>query len=393
MRLLILACFLLFCRLPATAAQAFDNAALCPRSLVSTGDLSRVWQALAKAQRGEKVTVAVIGGSITQGAKATKLELRYGNLVAGWWRQAFPQAQVEFVNAGIGATGSNFGALRARRDLLSKNPDFVVVEYGVNDGNTQAFAETLEGLVRQILKQPNRPAVVQLFMMHQGGGNAQEWHGKVGAHYRLPIVSYRDALWPEIQAGRIAWDAVMADEVHPNDRGHACAAEYVTHLLDVARATCPCSSPSQAPVSQINPLPAPLFSDLYEQTALFEAPDLKPVSNAGWTLDEKWTCWRADKPGSVIAFEIDGTALFSMHLVVKRAMGKASVQIDGGKPAILDGWFNQTWGGYRNTTLLAKDLKPGKHTVRVELLAEKNPGSEGHEFVLYGLGAAGVTAP
>ncbi len=393
MRLLILACVLLFCQLSVTTAQAFDSAARFPQSLVSTGDLSRIWQVMAKAERGEKVTVAVIGGSITQGAKASKPELRYGSLVAAWWRQAFPKAQVEFVNAGIGATGSNFGALRARRDLLSHSPDFVVVEYGVNDGNTPAAAETLEGLVRQILKQPNRPAAVQLFMMHQGGGNAQEWHGKVGRHYSLPIVSYRDALWPEIQAGRIAWNEVMADEVHPNDRGHACAAEYVNHLLDVAWATRPWKDAGKSPVPPAKPLPAPLFSDLFEFTSLFEAPELKPVSNAGWTLDEKWKTWRADKPGSAIAFEIDGTAIFSMHLVVKRGMGKASIQVDGGKPAVFDGWFNQTWGGYRCTSLLARDLKPGKHTVRIELLEEKNPGSDGHEFVLYGLGAAGVSQP
>jgi lysophospholipase L1-like esterase len=370
--------------LSAFAAQAFDNASLLAPSLVSTGDLSRVWGALAKAERGEKVTVAVIGGSITQGAKATKPELRYGNLVADWWRTNYPKAEITFVNAGVGATGSNFGALRAGRDLLAHRPDFVVVEYGVNDGNAQAFAETLEGLVRQILKQPNRPAAVQLFMMHQGGGNAQEWHGKVGAHYGLPIASYRDALWPEIKAGRIAWESVMADEVHPNDLGHACAAAYVTHLLDVARATRPAAAPPPPP------LPAPLFSDLYEFTALFEAPDLTPVSNSGWTLDKTWKTWRSDKPGSVIEFEISGTALFSMHLVVKRAMGKAQFQIDGGKPVVYDGWFNQTWGGYRCTNLLAKDLKPGKHKVRVELLEEKNPGSDGHEFVLYGLGAAGA---
>jgi len=71
-------------------------------------------------------------------------------------------------------------------------------------------------------------------------------------------------------------------------------------------------------------------------------------------------------------------------------MGKAKIQVDAGKPIVFDGWFNQTWGGYRCTNLLAKDLKPGKHTVRIELLSEKNPGSEGHEFRLFGLGAAGV---
>ena len=374
----------------AACAQAFDSKTVQPQSLVSTGDLSRVWQVMAKAQRGEKVTVAVIGGSITQGAKANKPELRYGNLVADWWRKAFPKAQIEFVNAGVGATGSNFAALRAQRDLLAHNPDFVVVEFGVNDGNTQAFAETLEGLTRQILKQPNQPAVVQLFMMHTGGGNAQEWHSKVGSHYSLPIVSYRDALWPEIQAKRLAWETVMADEVHPNDCGHACAAEFVNYLLDVAWASRPWKNTGKLPVPQVLPLPAPLFSDLYEHTSLFEAPDLKPLSNSGWTLDTTWKQWCSDKPGSVIEFELNGTAIFSMHLVVKRAMGKAKFQVDGGTPVIYDGWFNQTWGGYRCTNLLANNLKPGKHTVRIELLEEKNPGSDGHAFKLYGLGSAGV---
>ena len=93
----------------AVCAQAFDSKTVQPQSLVSTGDLSRVWQVMAKAQRGEKVTVAVIGGSITQGAMASKPELRYGDLVADWWRKAFPKAEVAYVNAGIGYIyGYNF---------------------------------------------------------------------------------------------------------------------------------------------------------------------------------------------------------------------------------------------------------------------------------------------
>ena len=40
----------------------------------------------------------------------------------------------------------------AKRDLLSHHPDFVVVEYAVNDPNTQAAAESLEGLIRQIVR-------------------------------------------------------------------------------------------------------------------------------------------------------------------------------------------------------------------------------------------------
>ena len=38
---------------------------MCARSLVSQGDLARLQQALAKARRGDPVTIGVIGGSIT----------------------------------------------------------------------------------------------------------------------------------------------------------------------------------------------------------------------------------------------------------------------------------------------------------------------------------------
>ena len=136
------------------------------------------------------------------------------------------------INAGLGGTGSMYGALRAGRDLLSSLPDFVVVEFAVNDNWTDG--EAFEGLVRQILAQPNPPAVLLLFMMWEKGGNDQEMQSKVGAHYRLPMVSFRDAIWPEIEAGRLKWSDYIVDTVHPTDAGHAAAARFITAMCDTA---------------------------------------------------------------------------------------------------------------------------------------------------------------
>lgn len=108
-------------------AEAVDIAALSRSALVATGDTARIQRVLARARRGEPMTMAVIGGSITAGAMASAPTNSYGNRVADWWRQAFPKAEIKFVNAGIGATGSDYGAFRARRDLLSHRPDFVIV--------------------------------------------------------------------------------------------------------------------------------------------------------------------------------------------------------------------------------------------------------------------------
>jgi lysophospholipase L1-like esterase len=368
-------------------AEEPDETAILARSLVTPGDTARLRHALAKARRGEQVVVGVIGGSITQGAAASTAEKRYGELIAAWWRQTFPNAKVEFVNAGIGATGSNYGALRVQRDLLSHQPDLVVAEYGVNDGNTQACAETLEGLTRQILSQPNQPALLLLFTMHRNGANAQEWQGKVGTHYGLPMVSFRDALWPEIEAKRLKWEDVEADMVHPNDRGHAYAARFVTSLLENLLKDLPADDRLPA----IKPVPQPLFSDLYEHVALFEAEALKPAANQGWTFDTAAKCWKADKPGSAIEFEIAGQVIAFMEFHVRGPMGKAKVQVDDLPPATIEAWFDQTWGGWRCTHEIARDVRPGTHRVRVEILEEKNPQSEGHEFRVLGLGAAGVT--
>ncbi len=314
---------------------------MAARSLLSEGDTARLQRVLAKARRGETVTVGVIGGSITQGASATKPENRYGNRVAAWWREKFPRAEIRFVNAGIGATGSDYGALRADRDLLSKQPDLVIAEYAVNDGNTPAAAETLEGLARQVLTRPNHPALVLLFTMNQSGGNAQEWHGKVGAHYALPMISYRDALWPEIQAGRLAWSDISPDTVHPNDRGHAYCAQWIVRLCEkVLR-----DLPPDASLPAVKPLPSPLLSDLYEYVALFEADALKPVLNQGWTYDPASKSWKSDQRGSVIEFELEGRRVLSMHYVVRGPMGRAKVTVDGAAPKDLTGWFVQTGGG------------------------------------------------
>jgi lysophospholipase L1-like esterase len=359
------------------------------RSLVSPGDPARLGHVLAKARRGEAVTVGVIGGSITAGAGASQPERRYGDRVAAWWRQAFPKASVRFVNAGIGATGSDYGALRARRDLLSHDPDFVVVEYAVNDPNTEAAAEALEGLVRQILRATNQPAVLLLFTMHQDGGNAQEWQTKVGRHYELPMVSFRDALWPEIKEGRMKWNDVEADTVHPNDRGHEYCARFIARLLDQVLADLPADDRLPA----VKAVPKALISDAFEQVALFEADALKPVTNQGWSCEkgqpgDKY--WKADQPGSAIEFEVAGRIVLLMDWHIRGPMGQASVRVDEGPPLLREAWFDQTWGGYRQTTVLARDLGPGMHKVRIELLPEKNPQSTGHEFRVLGLGAAGV---
>ncbi|MBT3374198.1 MAG: SGNH/GDSL hydrolase family protein [Lentisphaerae bacterium] len=360
---------------------------LVTRGTTAQGDLARVHRLFDAAVKGGRYTVGIIGGSITAGAAASSRGMHYSAYVLKWLREHFPAAEWGFVNAGIGATGSNYGCLRAQRDLLSRKPDLVVTEYGVNDGNTRECAETYEGLLRQILTSRRQPPVLMLFMMNQAGGNAQEWQSKLGRHYALPMLSYRDMLWPEIEGGRMTWRDISPDEVHPNDVGHAYAGRLLTSLLDVALAT---PQKDGGPAAG-GPLPGPLLTDVYQSTRLLEAKGLKPTENSGWAYEEKGRptySWLASIPGSAIEFELAGEIFFVAYWRIRGPMGRARMTIDGQEPTVQDAWFAPTWGGYRHMVRVTAKA-PGMHRIRLELLPEKHPESTGTEFRLLSIGAAG----
>jgi hypothetical protein len=182
------------------------------RGVVDAGDFSRLHIALAKASRGEAITIAAIGGSITAGAAASAEENRWPSRAAAWWRAEFPHTELRFLNAGIGATGSDIGAHRIRHDVLAARPDVVMVEFAVNDSGSARAGETLEGLLRQILALPNCPAVVMLFTMDNQGHDRQQEHTEVGMHYRVPMVSLRDALWSDVASGKVPWDDIESED-------------------------------------------------------------------------------------------------------------------------------------------------------------------------------------
>ena len=356
------------------------------RGIISEGDPSRLQNVFRKAESGGPVVIGVIGGSITQ---ASAISRPYHQVMLDWWKTTFPKARFTVINAGIGATGSKYGAMRVRRDILWHEPDLVVIEYAVNDSATKECAETYEGLVRQILNAPGKPALVLLFMMQKDGSNSQEWQVRIGRHYSLPLVSYRDALWPEIKEGRIRWEQISRDGVHPNDLGHHLAGELLQGAFRKAFKTY--SAPGTTALCPN--VPEPLISDRYEHTMLYDRGDLRPVKSPGWRFngnDRATLDWESSQPGSTIQFEFEGKDLFLYYWRERGPVGKVGVRVDGAEPITVDAWFDQSWGGYIASAKIGENLKPGKHLVTVTLLDDRNPQSNGNAFRIFGFGVTGV---
>lgn len=362
---------------PATAV--IDDERLLARSLLSPGDPRRLQAVFSKARRGEPIVVAAIGGSITAGGVATKeAESRYVNQIAAWFRERFPAVEVRAINAGVGATNSMYGAARVQPHVLAHDPDLVIVEFAVNDFDDRDFAESHEGILRQILAARPETAVMCLFFMHGKGQNAQTWQQMLGRHYGLPMVSFRDAMWPEFSAGRLAWRDYYADEVHPNDAGHEVAAAFLRRLLAEHLDT-PDSAAAAAPAT----LPPPLISDRYQRCMLTHAADLTPAKADGWNLVNNRS-WECGPSGGELALTMPCEIILMGRTIPKEAEGAVFFSVDGSDPKPIP--------ADPHNRPLVSDLSPSRHaiTIVVKPYAAAKQGEDAPAVKIYYLGAAGV---
>jgi hypothetical protein len=223
------------------------------------------------------------------------------------------------------------------------------------------------------------------------GLNVQCWHRLVGEHYGLPMISFRDAVWPEIEAGHWTWEDVIADAVHPNDLGHRIAADCVIRFLEGVRV----NLPEDAGLPEIRPIPPPRFSSRFEHVGYVRAEDLNPVSNDGWRLEKgdwhgQW--WICRRPGAAVEFEFEGTGVVAVLCLAKEHMGVARFRVDDGPWQRQKGWHGRQWDRLVVVKDLADGLAPGRHTLRIEMTDEKDPDGDSFEFRIHAVAATGVQA-
>ncbi|MCR5234350.1 MAG: SGNH/GDSL hydrolase family protein [Lachnospiraceae bacterium] len=212
------------------------------------GNPNGIIDVMKRAAAGEDVTIGFLGGSITQGAVVSDEALCYAARVFAWWKKTFPGAGVKYVNAGIGATTSQFGVARADDDLLKYEPDFIIVEYSVNDNDEKPyergefFRETYEGLIRKLLSYRSSkgysPALLIVHSVrYDDGGNMEDVHSEIGRYYGIPCISMKELIYDKVMRGETdyCFEDITGDMLHPNDRGHGIVAGHITDYLESIR--------------------------------------------------------------------------------------------------------------------------------------------------------------
>ncbi len=358
-----------------------DNQTMVERSLVSTGNTYRMKKAIEKARSGQETTIAYLGGSITQGFNGG--EENYAKLSFQSFADQYGTGDnVKYVNAGMAGTPSMLGLIRAERDVLQHEPDIVFVEFAVNDANDELNMTAYESLLRRILDSKKQPAVVLIFTVTDTGYSAQKEMESIGRHYDLPMISVKDAIMPEIEAGAMTWLDYSDDTVHPDVKGHALITEFVRHYYQVLES----EEKDNKPV-----IPdTTVYGKVFENMVMLDATNTKAVTTGSFaeeaTIQQFPSGWthRADGGNDSFVLELTASSLF---IVTKESndasTGTIVILVDGEPKLSIDGYNTSGWNNPA-TKLVFQEEKAGKHRIEIRM----GLGSETKEFSILAFGVA-----
>ena len=369
------------------------------RAQMSLGNNYRLKRVIERARAGEEITIAVIGGSITEGAGAARYKecwaVRTAERFGEIWG-ADGGKNVRLVNAGVGGTPSTYGLMRYQRDVVERVedpdglPDIVIIEYSVNDWGEPTGHRCFEALVRTALSQPNEPAVILLFAVFRNGWNLQDELKRIGQTYDLMMVSIRDGAFPEV-GKHWTEKEFFYDEYHPTSLGHVIMADCLLAAIDAAAS-------AESAEKDVGADAGPAFgADYVGLKTVYAGRETEGVTveRGGFAHDDK-SSYSNTPVGRVCGenfFHNAGdsdeplrvTGTFKKLLVAWRAMsgkdyGRAEVVVDGKVRATLEGGDGK-WG--QSEVILAFDGKEAaEHTVEIRM-AE---GSENKKFTVTCLG-------
>ena len=373
------------CAVGEFAEQEWYQAALKGAEM-SLGNNFRLKQVLARAASGEHITIGTIGGSITEGAGAASYGECWASRVAVRFGSTYGVdggSNVELINAGVGGTASPFGYMRYGREIVGRvspedpdgYPDLVIVEYSVNDWQEPTGHRCYESMVKEILQQPNHPAVILLFAVFKNGWNLQEELRKIGDRYDLMMVSIRDGIYPRI-GKEIPADDFFFDEYHPKSAGHRMMADCIMQCIaDAAEA--------ETSAADINLNAEPVYgTDFMGLKTVFAdgIPDGITVSRGGFTSQD-FNAYRNHPVGLVCGTNfyhdmgnppdpLTVTGTFSRCLIAWKAsqdaaFGVAEVLVDGEIRATLKGGDGK-WG-QSEVALVLDEAEAAEHTVEIRV--------------------------
>jgi len=345
-------------------------------AIYQMGNTSRLRNKVEAAENGEKVTVAYIGGSITEG---NGLDTCYAKRSYNYFAQTFGTGNnVSYINAGLSGTSSVVGLMRAKRDILQQKSDVIFIEFSVNDHPDEIYQKGFEALVRQCLSQENDPAVIILITRAKGGYSMQDQMVKVGKNYNVPILSMDTALTNAFSSGTLSKDDYYSDEYHPHAAGNALISDCISYFYRQALKTENRSDEYVIPEKAA-------YGTEYTTCSIVPLSELQNFSAGSFKSDnsnrrfEYGFTFQKNSANTPMTFTTEGKGIFICFKSNQNSsLGKLQVTVNG-KTSYVDGNHLYAWGG-PEAEMAYMQSASGKLDVSIKM---QNAGTD---FSIYGIG-------
>lgn len=330
-----------------------------------------------KIKSGKPVTIAFIGGSVTQ------MDNKYRNQTAKYIRSLYPKSTIRFMNAGVSGSGTDLGACRIQDQVLKFKPDLIFIEFAVNG----SYLPGLEGIIRKVIKNDPQTDVCLLYAIMTGQSqlyakgeipdNIQKLE-TVAEHYNLPGIQLGwepSALEAEGKLifrpdPKVTDKPVFSDGIHPTEFGGYIYAGAIVRSLNKMQNNA---------AALKHTLPQPLLKDNWEDAKML-SPDQLTFS-AGWEKTEpkdnpnlkQFAPWfpyvmKADKAGSSVSFSFKGNKI-GLFDIGGPEVGQLDIIVDGKKLKPLNRFSHWCNNRYRGQYDLI-DVPYGTHKVQFVITAD-----------------------
>ena len=342
----------------------------------------------SKIERGEDITVAYIGGSITAQPGWRPKTLDY-------FRRTYPEITFTEINAAITGTNSYLGVSRIQRDILDSDPDLIFIEFAVNDAGGAFSQKTFEGMVRKALANDITTDICFAYTatVHQVNhlleGRYQpsaQVMEDVAEHYGIPSIHMVVKVAQLLEAGKLNFVARLPEDgtgmiggkiVFSPDGAHPYPETGHELYLEAIKRALPAIENASTHAREV--IPAPLDENHWQDVKLIPLDDVtvspgwKKLSPESSSIAKKFSnflpaIWMAEEPHASIEFTFDGSAV-GLYGVKGPDVGQLLVQIDDQEPFRKTFFYvsSNPYGHFLKPLILADDLPPGKHIVRISI--------------------------
>ena len=345
-------------------------------SIYQMGNTSRLREKIEKAQDGKKVTVAYLGGSITEG---NGLETCYAKRSYNYFAQTFGTgSNVSYVNAGLSGTSSVVGLMRAQNDIYKYEPDVIFLEFSVNDHPEEIYKKSYESLVKQCLSQSNDPAVIILINRAKGGYSMQEQMAAIGKNYNVPVISMDMALTNAFNSGLLKTSDYYTDEYHPHANGCALISDCISYFYRQAMKTENITGEYTIPSSTV-------YGSEYSTASMANLSDLQNFNTGSFKTDNSNSrfqygfTFQKNSANTPMTFTTQGKGIFiTFKSNQNSSLGKLQITVNG-VTSTIDGNKLYAWGG-PDADLAYIQNTSGKLDVSIKM---QNPSTD---FTIFGIG-------